>query len=372
MIFEFLALLASVGLGCRGGEGFVRVVDDFPLQLRREVVVTLRGDGVKFEVAGERRVPGGLYRVEVPNQVTVPHPLAPVVYQVHLVSAPAVCLMADRNQTIQLRHSLVPTTGKLWFASRQEVAAIDVAGLTEAGKGSFVPAFSIHLPPESGEQIQDIGLDRKGNLWVAYNRRVVRYSPFNLRRPSLVWPMQEEVRRLEIGPDDRLWVAHPSGVYIYEEGKGVKVADISQPLSLAFSPQGEVWVGQPGTIFRIGQDKRLSPAIVWKQDNRPDDLAFDKQGNLWILADSRVVLRFDQGSLERPSRMFFVGAFGRATGFLVDDTGQLWVSYGRAGIWRLSEEIFQQKDAFLVPLDNFFPVAGSPDIHRLAVFRHGL
>ena len=95
---------------------------------------------------------------------------------------------------------------------------------------------------------------------------------------------------IAFGPDDRLYVGDRSGSILrVEDGRAVLVASIPPSIAafhLAFGPDGWLYVSAPtlaarDPVYRVSLEGEVE--IVHAGFGRPQGLAFDQQGNLYVV-----------------------------------------------------------------------------------------
>ncbi|MCS7218769.1 MAG: hypothetical protein NZ846_07310 [Thermus sp.] len=405
-----------------GGEGTLRVgfsglPPGVPARAR------LEGPDLSREIIGEGQtltVPAGPYTLRAERTADT-HPIVRQAFVPTALQA-STCVRRGQEATLSLGYRLIPSSGRLWMG---ESLSHRVYGFP---RGSLSTPGTLSPDPNANTQAyMALTFDQEGNLWVA---RQYRSEPHLYRYPaaSLAGGNPIPDRRINIGgldqntrPNDlafdeqgHLWIAVYNADTIFRldrdqlagAGSGPTtlvprvLLSVDGPSTLAFDREGNLWVGrgEAGTLqepallrYDRGRLDRSIPAaedpdrtliaLHWNRNNRlgNSDLAFDREGNLWVMSYlSGTLYRVERERLSgsgtqtlEPSVRIFLGN-ARLSGMAFDESGGLWIAYGAGQFARLSpEQLRQSSQNPLTPAQVFqVPREGNIDRypHSLAFF----
>lgn len=221
--------------------------------------------------------------------------------------------------------------------------------------GSSSHPHPVSLAETIASELQPVAnpaFDREGRLYVTLSGsrgEKVPVSVFRIDTDGEVEPFAENIVNatgLAWGPDDCLYVSSRDEGAVYRVGSNHEVELYADELGiatgLAFDREGILYVGdRRGTIFRIepnGEPRsfaHLDPSVAAYH------MAFDLEGNLFVTAPSLAtvdpVYRID---IEAEVTIFRNG-FGRPQGLAFDEEGNLYVSeglVGDSGIYRIARD----------------------------------
>ncbi|HEX2871573.1 MAG TPA: hypothetical protein VHP33_09960 [Polyangiaceae bacterium] len=226
------------------------------------------------------------------------------------VAPPDFLLDADGSQVVSITYSALPSSGKLWNASRQALVAFDAGAIAETSSGDATVSISRWVG-------RGLAFDRDGHAWTSDNDAS---EPDIMRLPASALGASGE-----FAPD-----------------VSITVADVQcRPafLEVAFDAAGNLWLCSScsdqvlrlpasalGTSGQKQADARLSVAD-------PEGLAFDRHGNLWV-NNYTGLSRFDAARLgaidpDPPDlKLSMVAPTSlralRSTGMAFDAAGNLW------------------------------------------------
>jgi len=177
-----------------------------------------------------------------------------------------------------------------------------------------------------------LGADRDGRVWARAGRRL-----FLVRRPGL------DVRRVlaDLPPVEgpvvatrggSLWVISRTGLVrlVSTEGRVLRELAVPAPLmSASMGPDGDLWVGGDGAVFRVGRDavRQFGPEQHVPRGLVRDILA-EADGTVWIGSYGGGVGRLRDGRVARLTVEH--GLPDNSVSRLLDDgRGRLWVSTNR-------------------------------------------
>lgn len=130
-------------------------------------------------------------------------------------------------------------------------------------------------------------------------------------------------------------VSQAGAMTSYAEGMGVATG-------IAFDPEGNLYVGdRSGTIFKIGRDRQIFVFATIEPSVSAYHLAFDNAGNLFVTGPTTssydAVYKVDpHGHVD-----IFYRGLGRPQGLAFDDKGNLYVAaslHGRRGIVKITAD----------------------------------
>lgn len=226
------------------------------------------------------------------------------------------CSGTNATLKVSVNYTLIPSSNKLWAANQQKDETL--LGFASSALGaSGAPAATVATKVAGGAR----AFDKDGNLWVSNGTAVERVPAGALAASGT-------------GASD---VVITSAAF---EG-GVPAVD-----AMAFDRAGNLWVVVKfaSKIVRIdaadlAQSGARTPAVVLSGYKGPSAIAFDGDGNLFVVGDSGLA-KFDAAQLgassaaapdavittQTPSPT--VTTLAGATGLAFDANKNLWVVYG--------------------------------------------
>jgi signal transduction histidine kinase/ligand-binding sensor domain-containing protein/DNA-binding response OmpR family regulator len=185
-----------------------------------------------------------------------------------------------------------------------------------------------------------------GALWVGTESQgLFRVQGDSVRRYRVVDGLpNDSIGTLFIDRQERLWMAHPSGVSRFADGRFERVPLPMPERTLVTqffeSRDGRLWVGTSVGVFviedgraRASRDGLRTPVITGaiRQD---DGGAVCWHSEAAFVCDERVVYRLDQGN-GTPNPEYQIKGFHR------DHEGSVWLVTDAAGLHRLKPSLFQ-------------------------------
>ncbi len=208
------------------------------------------------------------------------------------------------------------------------------------------------LLSENLHPVANPAVDDKGNIYVTFSGsrgQSVPTSLFRIDDESTLHSLDADVMNptgLALDNDGNLYVSsrHDGAVYrldtsgdlsTYAEGMGVATG-------MAFDRLGNLYVGdRSGTIFKIAPDRQIFVFATLEPSVAAYHLAFSPNGNLYVTgpttSSNDCVFEIDQSGLVTP----FFTHLGRPQGLAFDLEGNLYVAAswrGRRGIVRITPE----------------------------------
>ena len=197
-------------------------------------------------------------------------------------------------------------------------------------------------------EIRGLAIDRKGTVWLAANRRLMRLLPGERRFESTDVMMADRAK-LFVGPGDRLWSSDP--VYgtrvLPTDGPAppispVSYVDASFASRIIFDRQGALWATtEIGGVFRVApaiagaatgplRKAELTDRIGFAQGLSSDiaqPLLEDREGNIWV-GTNLGLDRFRASAVVAQSDIPVTSPKGYVAGF--DTKGALYVTDSNA------------------------------------------
>jgi signal transduction histidine kinase len=202
-----------------------------------------------------------------------------------------------------------------------------------------------------------------GSVWVRARARLYRVR----REPHVAWQapieLSAEAGLLVVNRDGSLWVASRSGRVQRVSPRGEELERFDLPpilFSAATGPDGSLWVGGDGAVFRIHRSQvRQLGAADGVPRGAVRDLLADDDGTLWIATYGGGLARLRGGRATRFTADGFLpdNALSRV---LDDGRGRLWVATNR-GIVVLERRALDSVDPRRVPPVVFGPSRGVPE-----------
>jgi len=311
------------------------------------------------------------------TRVVLPDPFARAVYDA-TVSATSVCV-GGAPASVDVTYTQIPTSNKLWVINGNGGAGslLGFASSSLAASGS--PSATV---PADGPAGRSIAFDRDGNLWAfgatTGDATLVRFPAASLASggpktpdrsinvPSIACiPSGSELAFDKAGD---LWmsaacdhsVQRLTPAMLATSGDAtpdVKLGGMSAPTGLAFDTSGALFVGDhdDDKVYRFDASQlgastsapamSLSATTPGPQsaDIRPDLLAFDATGALWVSdfgANTMsklvpAVLTGTGASNASASVVVTVGVSALIDSIAFDESGGLWTTYSQGKIARL-------------------------------------
>ena len=194
--------------------------------------------------------------------------------------------------------------------------------------------------------------DRKGRLYVTFSGNRGEKAPvsvFRIEADGEVEPFVGDIVNptgLAWGPDDCLYVSSREEGAVYRMGSTREVElyadELGTATGLAFDRDGILYVGdRRGTIYRIEPNGEPRSFVHLEPSVAAYHMAFDPDGNLFVTAPSLAsvdpVYRIDP---EAEVTIFCEG-FGRPQGLAFDNEGNLYVTeglVGDSGVYRIGRD----------------------------------
>jgi hypothetical protein len=367
------------------GTGTV-VIEVVGLPAGIDPAISLDGTSMETNASGSLSLDTGFY-LATAGRVYDEDPIVRTVYA-GTVSAPSFCLADGATYRLRVSYAPIPSSNKLWLATGKDD---ELAGFSSADIAETVmtePTVSIDTPGAGS-----IAFDKDGNLWAVGptigEDMLVRIPAAQLgesgtREPDIKITVPEitafpYINHIAFDPLGNLWLS-ASGDQLFRLNaadlttSGEKVSDVLfteviNNQGIAFDAAGNLWVAGGPTVERFDASR-----LDLSDTDPPDleleveaalnntvlgitELAFDKAGNLWGIANSSVVQLaasdLDGSGRERVKAnvSFDVDVLALPLTPAFDDGNGLWVSLADGGFGRYAPETLSHSVAAGTPVD---------------------
>ncbi len=144
-----------------------------------------------------------------------------------------------------------------------------------------------------------LAVSRGGRLWLAPIGQPLERIDDEGASPETFQPLSADALNAVVDRDDRVWFATRSGVAVVDDADAPRAAVTSHVVHsggqfmVAVDPSGTVWAIDQAQLFRQENGDWLAPvAIPGAWTDRPTDLAFGRDGTLWIGTETGGVAHF--------------------------------------------------------------------------------
>lgn len=255
--------------------------------------------------------------------------------------------------------------GYLWFGT--------LGGLGRFDGTHFTNFYPSDTPALRSASINALLADGRGRLWIATPRGLAVHSDgsFDQARIQPGQPAPDDVTELALGLDGRVLVGSNRGLYVHEEGKGLRLLSATGPVAAIAATETGIWMGAQSSVYQLIGDKltphplpaapeqRLislnvvdnqlwasSTVGVYRFDGsqwlpltdprvggpRYRRLAKGEHNNQWLIESSRL-LRLLRGQIVE--EILLAPEFAHAARTLRDRDGNQWLSSANSGVMRL-------------------------------------
>ena len=246
--------------------------------------------------------------------------------------------------------------------------------LVVAADGHRSNAHAVHIAAPVAESLHPVAnpaLDSDGNIYATFSGSrgqkvpvaIFRIDDTQVARPFVVEMMNPT--GMAFGRDGSLYVSSRYDGTVYRVSKTGAMASYAEGMGvatgIAFDRDGSLYVGdRSGTIFKIGADRQIFVFATIEPSVSAYHLAFDDLGNLFVAGPTTssfdAVYRVDPlGHVE----VYYRG-LGRPQGLAFDSKGNLYVAaslHGRRGIVKISPD---RKASLAVSGQNLVGLAFAP------------
>jgi|GEM_PF-1113263 len=327
----------------------------------------------------------GTYSVTA-ERVAKPDPIVRTVYEPTVTSS-EFCLEGTTTQTVTIAYAEVGSSNKLWGANTNaDGQLVAYGGADLAATGS--PAAKVKTKGASGQGAhagRAVAFDKDGNLWgigaTTADAPLLRFASADLGasgdktpdrkiKPALA-TCSPGFTSLAFDPSGALWATSTCSDQIlrvspetlsastdYTPVADDIVSGIDEPHALAFDKDGNLWVSGKDSLHRFaaaalapGQPHTSDFALSVKAANDaplpPGALAFDKDGNLWVMSfGGNAIFKLSPADLTPegatkevvPSVSIVIPVSALLESMAFDESGGLWLTYAAGQVARLAPD----------------------------------
>ncbi|WP_417687564.1 ligand-binding sensor domain-containing protein [Pseudidiomarina sp.] len=149
--------------------------------------------------------------------------------------------------------------------------------------------------------ITDVTFDQHGLMWFASRQGIYRYDGTQLQQVSSAQGLSDDdIRKIVVGPDNRLWIGTNSGglnvydpetgsVRVYRHSEDSTTLSNDSVYDIAFAENGDVWVATQSGLNRFTTDTQAFQRYFHRPSeggsiaaNYTFSLYIDQQQRLWV------------------------------------------------------------------------------------------
>lgn len=230
---------------------------------------------------------------------------------------------AERSR--EVRSLLVTRSGDLWVGFRRGGVAIYRRGVWRD------PAM-----PAPEQPVLAMAEDRQGRIWVSSGRSdagVALYDKGRWTTPRATWRLPDQMYwSALVASDGAIWLGGEDGIYVLRQEADIftRAAPLADTFSLAEAPDGSVWGANTTEARRLAPTGDDVAPLIYERPADHVDIAFDRNGALWITHTLLGVLRIaEPSSGSRVTERFAMpdGLTARAGAAVsLDREGNIWVA----------------------------------------------
>jgi signal transduction histidine kinase/ligand-binding sensor domain-containing protein len=241
----------------------------------------------------------------------------------------------------------VDNAGNLWAGDIGPLSRATARDLHRDGETELVvrPQRFSHADGLSSSSISALLEDREGNIWVGTGAGLDRFSDSSVLR----YDQSCEDPGLVAGEAGALWVAcNQDGAALEEIREGVvRTYPNAETWSVAYrDPQGNIWIAGRAGIGRLvnGHVVGTSPIPENARGFPVQALVRDDSGALWVSIVRRGIYRYLDGEWSEYGNVEALPR-GPAVVETADGTGSIWFGYPKSRVARMNSRVVQLFDA---------------------------
>ena len=280
--------------------------------------------------------------------------------------------------------SVIISSEQFIVARVPEEAASGSVVVASNGKRSNAREVHVAVPIADGlHPVANPAVDADGNIYATFSGsrgQKVPVAIYRLDDSYTATPFVMEMMNptgMAFGHDGSLYVSSRYDGTVYRVSKSGAITSYAEGMGvatgIAFDTEGNLYVGdRSGTIFKIGSDRQIFVFATIEPSVAAYHLAFDDSGNLYVSGPTTssfdAVYQVDpHGHVE----VFYRG-LGRPQGLAFDAKGNLYVAaslQGRRGIVKITPD---RKASLAVSGQNLVGIAFTPDKSAILATNSGL
>ena len=280
--------------------------------------------------------------------------------------------------------SVIISSEQFIVARVPEEAASGSVVVASNGKRSNAREVHVAVPIADGlHPVANPAVDADGNIYATFSGsrgQKVPVAIYRLDDSYTATPFVMEMMNptgMAFGHDGSLYVSSRYDGTVYRVSKSGAITSYAEGMGvatgIAFDTEGNLYVGdRSGTIFKIGSDRQIFVFATIEPSVAAYHLAFDDSGNLYVSGPTTssfdAVYQVDpHGHVE----VFYRG-LGRPQGLAFDAKGNLYVAaslHGRRGIVKITPD---RKASLAVSGQNLVGIAFTPDKSAILATNSGL
>lgn len=241
------------------------------------------------------------------------------------------------------------------FRTTLLLLVLSIGGLCHAVQAQASPRFQ-HLTADDGlpqAVVHAISQDDQGFIWFATQSGVARYDGYTFETfrhdaADSTSISQDWVQQISKDSQGNLWFATDnSGICRTGNNIGLFQCFSHNPAnrnslasnevkSMAADPTGSLWVGSKAGLNRINNNQVSRVDIAALGPNpKIDQLLIDEQGNLWVAANGKQLLRYNTKTTDLRDYSAHIGAT-QVAALAEDAKGNLWIATKNGELYRLA------------------------------------
>ena len=294
-------------------------------------------------------VPPGQYSVSATAD-TIAGPIAASLYT-PMVSGSPVTVTAGSADTMTVAFGTRPGSGMLWLAGSGQLSGFAPAQL--ASSGSPIPQIAV-TAGLGVENSMGVAFDTLGNLWIVNGDGIIAaFTPTSLSKSGMASAgvtinlnADAFPQSLAFDAHGNLWVGYPDGHGVVEfgatqlHGSGALNATVTilgpAATGIAFDQQGNLWVVSGSLLCYTPSQQATGGAIAAAITVTPRNtqatgaIAFDTAGNLWATGPTSTFeltkAQLAVSDTVSPAVQLTGPASLANSGLAFDESGDLWIA----------------------------------------------